>query len=43
MCDDPNVVEEPDAWAVLEPTASLSTAEAVELITNSLGNDALPT
>jgi hypothetical protein len=43
MCDDPNVVEEPDTWAILEPTKPVSASDAVELITNSLGNDALPT
>jgi hypothetical protein len=42
MCDDPSVVEEPDVWAILEPTTTVSTAEAVELITNSLGTDAPP-
>jgi hypothetical protein len=43
MCDDPNIVEEPDTWAILEPTKPVSASDAVELITNSHGNDALPT
>jgi hypothetical protein len=43
MRDDPSVVEEPDLWAILEPTTTVSTAEAVELITRAVGIDAPPT
>jgi hypothetical protein len=36
MCDDPNVVEVPDVWAILEPTTTVSTVEAVDLITSAI-------
>ena len=37
MCEDPSVVEEPDSWELLEPTTTVSTAEAVDLITSAIG------
>ena len=43
MCEDPSVVEEPDDWAILEPTTTVSTTEAAELITSAVGPDAPPT
>ena len=42
LCEDPTGIDEPDAWAVLEPTAPFPTAEAVELITGALGEAQVP-
>jgi len=42
LCDDPSVVEEPDVWAILEPPSALTAAEALGLITSSLGNTPPP-
>ena len=42
MYDDPNVVEQPDAWAILEPATTVSTLEAVELIAGAVGPNVSP-
>ena len=42
LCEDPTGFDEPNAWAVLEPTAPVTTAEGVELITDALGEAPVP-
>ncbi len=36
ICADPNAIDEPDVWAVLEPATKITPQEAEELITGAL-------